>query len=533
MGQSTDQFTRHRRQRWLFGLVVLLGVVLRFTNLLHKPVWIDEAFSLFHLSGFTQAIASQHLVTGAVIQTPELLSYQAPHAATNLLMMLRNIGDTAPELPPLYFALLYGWSQLFGDGLVALRALSALFSLAALPAMYWLCRELFGRSHAAWYGVALMAISPFHLLVAQEIRPYSLWTLLLLVTTAFLVRAQRSSRWSDWLGFSLGLTAAFYTHVLTLLPAVAYGLATLLQVRGNRERLRQFGGAILVSALGFLPWLWYGFLRPIARPTPHVLAHTSRFGILQGIAQSVTRFFADFNLGMESPHWALALYALLILGVFVLIVKSFLSLWRRESWEVRSLLLSLAIVPILGLVGSDAMVNTSRTLFTRYYLPSMIAIEATIGYGLAARRSRPTPQITPPQITPPQTILCLWPRRWWILLLVGTLSCTWFVLSPNWWHKTRTVADACIQSRTAPTAEQPQATIVTDEFFMRSLGLVHQLDPTVQFRFYPIASQQAPTIDQPASYLYMPSQAFAQALGQRYDLKPVCAPELWSITPKS
>jgi uncharacterized membrane protein len=502
-------------QRWQFGLIVLIGIVLRFCNLLHKPVWIDEAFSLFHISGFTQAIASQHLVTGAAIQTHELLRYQAPHDTTNLMMTLRNIGDTAPELPPLYFALLYGWIQLFGSALETLRVLSGLFSVAALPAMYWLCLALFGRPIVGWYAMALMAVSPFHLLMAQEIRPYSLWTVLLILTTTLLVKAQRSGRWADWLAFSLGLTASFYTHVLTILPGLTYALASLLQVRGNvlHPKFRSFIGAIVGSAIGFLPWMWYGFVRSVERPEPYAVPHTSRLGIIQGVAQSLTRFFADFNLGVESPRWALAIYALLILGVFGLILKSLIHLWRQGPKDVRWLLLSLAIVPVLCLMFSDAALNTSRTLFTRYYIPSVIAIEVSIAYFIASRQRAPQMAKSSRH----------WQRRWWALLSVGILSCSWFVMSPNWWHKTRTVANTCIQQATKPIAGQPNATIVTDEFFMRSLGLAHQINAAVKFKFYPIGSDRAPAgINQAPSYLYMPSEAFATAMDKRYNLKPVC-----------
>ena len=40
--------------------------------------------------------------------------------------------------------------------------------------MYWLCLELFESSVTAWLAVAIIAISPFQIVYAQEARPYSL-----------------------------------------------------------------------------------------------------------------------------------------------------------------------------------------------------------------------------------------------------------------------------------------------------------------------------------------------------------------------
>ncbi len=62
--------------------------------------------------------------------------------------------------PPLYYLLLHGWMNLFGDGPVAVRSLSLVAALAVVPVAFWAGRSLFG-SRAGWIGAALAATSPY------------------------------------------------------------------------------------------------------------------------------------------------------------------------------------------------------------------------------------------------------------------------------------------------------------------------------------------------------------------------------------
>ncbi|MEG3987264.1 hypothetical protein QUA13_08880 [Microcoleus sp. S28C3] len=42
-----------------------------------------------------------------------------------------------------------------------------------------------------WIAVGLLAVSPLHVLYAQEARPYCLWPALILISCASLLRAMR------------------------------------------------------------------------------------------------------------------------------------------------------------------------------------------------------------------------------------------------------------------------------------------------------------------------------------------------------
>ncbi|NJP21290.1 MAG: phospholipid carrier-dependent glycosyltransferase [Hydrococcus sp. CRU_1_1] len=96
----------------------------------------------------------------------------------------RNLGDTLKIIaedvhPPLYYLMTRFWVQWFGNSVAVIRSLAAIFSILTLPLMYWLCLELFKSPLTGWVATALMPVSPFHVLYAQESRQYSFLTLVI------------------------------------------------------------------------------------------------------------------------------------------------------------------------------------------------------------------------------------------------------------------------------------------------------------------------------------------------------------------
>lgn len=83
----------------------------------------------------------------------------------------------------MYFVMVKQWVQWFGNSITITRSFSALVSLLAFPLIYLLCQELFNSSVIGWIAVSLLAVSPLHILYAQEARSYSLWTVTILLSS--------------------------------------------------------------------------------------------------------------------------------------------------------------------------------------------------------------------------------------------------------------------------------------------------------------------------------------------------------------
>jgi mannosyltransferase len=178
----------------------------------------------------------------------------------------RPLGDIPDALrldgsPPLYYLLLHLWMRAAGTSEEAVRALSVLFGLLAVPVAWWAARALFG-TRSAWMAAVLAATSPFLTQFSQEARMYALTALLSLVASAAFARAfafdEDRRPWA--IGFAVTLAAMLYTHNWALFFGAACGAAWLFLVARapapeRRDLLMNgafgFGGALLL----YLPWV--------------------------------------------------------------------------------------------------------------------------------------------------------------------------------------------------------------------------------------------------------------------------------------
>ncbi len=217
---------RWAREHWLLP-VILLAAAVRFYDLTAAAVWGDEGSSLllarYSLSGIWH------------------------HAAFDVH-------------PPLYFMLLHGWIELFGDGIFAIRCLSALAGVAAVGLGIWLVDRLATRRAAMFAGV-LLALLPTAVRYSQEVRMYSLLGLLLIAATLALVYwIRRPQRHRYLVFYALLMGAAFYTHYFAVLAALCHWiyLGVIRVQRGYRFRHIQRPGwwlANLAIFVLYLPWL--------------------------------------------------------------------------------------------------------------------------------------------------------------------------------------------------------------------------------------------------------------------------------------
>jgi hypothetical protein len=78
--------------------------------------------------------------------------------------------------PPLYYIMLHYWMLAFGEGEVAVRALSGIISVATLPFL-WMAGKRTGGRPTAWAALLLGASSPWAVYYGTDTRMYSLMAL--------------------------------------------------------------------------------------------------------------------------------------------------------------------------------------------------------------------------------------------------------------------------------------------------------------------------------------------------------------------
>ncbi len=186
--------------------------------------WYDETFTSLRISGYTETEVVQQLFNGDEINVKDLQKYQRFNSEKGVTDTVKGLALEEAQLPPFYFVIARYWVQCFGSSVAAIRSLSAVISLLVFPCLYWLCLELFGTPLIGWMAVALVGVSPFHVLYAQEARMYSLWTVTILLSSASLLRAIRVKTRLGWGIYALTLTLAFYSYLYSVLIAIGHGI---------------------------------------------------------------------------------------------------------------------------------------------------------------------------------------------------------------------------------------------------------------------------------------------------------------------
>lgn len=203
---------------------------MRFLHLGRQSIWLDEAFSLYY-------------------------ARQSPvHVITRVLR--------SDNHPPLYYLLLHVWTDVFGTSALAGRSLSAVFSAAVIPVVYAL-GKLLVDSRTGLVAALLVALAPFQIAEAREMRNYSLLALLAATSYYFFFRLQLGKGGRGSAAAYVVFTAAMlYTHIFGVFVLAAQALYVVceLLVRAARRQpwVDEFRRWLLLQGLAFLlflPWI--------------------------------------------------------------------------------------------------------------------------------------------------------------------------------------------------------------------------------------------------------------------------------------
>jgi uncharacterized membrane protein len=373
---------------YLAIILVLLGILFRFNNLDLKVYWRDEALTSMQVAGYSQAEFFKDAFNSQITVPAELQRYQQMSHDRNLFDTIKVLGEETPEHPPLYFMLLHIWVFFFGGSVIAYRSFSALISLLILPAIYWLCLELFNSRRVGYFGVIIAAVSPFFVAYAQEAREYSLWTVAILISSQALLRAMRLNTQKSWGIYAIALIFSFYTYLFSIFVLVAHGAYVFIISKFRFDKT--FISYILASAIGllaFLPWIitfithWSAFRRSMSWSFE---SHRSLFELVRSWSTLPRFLLFDIDLprlGFFSTYyfWALATSIFAIYAIYFVICNS-----RKETWLF---ILILSVIPFLFLALPDLTIGGSRSTNARYLTPSFLGIELSFAYLFSSKTS--------------------------------------------------------------------------------------------------------------------------------------------------
>lgn len=479
------------RRRLIVGLLIsgllLFGTYVRCADAGQKVYTVDEVRGLLRASGVTSKGFVASVYTGEPVVNRDLQKYQTASVDKPLGDALSAFANN-PEHPPLYYLMMRFSLQLFQQA-AASRWLAIGFSLLLLPAIYWLCAELFApaaiRPAVVGHSVlALVAVSPFQVLLAQEARQYTVWALLAVVSSAFLLRSLKGSQNSNggfsWVGYGVTATLGMYSHLFFTWVLVSHGLYVLLteKLRLSQKLLRYLVVSVGISA-AFFPWVWVVATRmeTIAKTTKWASTYSDTLA-----SRSVT-WLHNLGIGFIDFGWRVRVDNPVSYLILALVAYSTYQLCRHTPRRVWLFVLLLMGVSSMAQVLPDVLHGGRRSLLPRYSLTAYLGIELAVGYAIA--QVFDAQYLAHLNTLDPATIASRWQsfsrplkRVLSIALILGGMLSSGLITQSLGWGK----GSSAFTTQASPIINQvSQPLVLSDVDHTYALSLVHQVSPDTRF----------------------------------------------------
>lgn len=376
--------------------LLLLAALPRIALLERHGLWPDEVFSLALATGHSLEhpaaearrelgdwVEPQRPVTSSALH--RFLEHERPPAGPPRVLRAVFLSDTSP---PLYYLLLSFWTRALGTSDAALRGFSVFWSLAALPLLWALARDVGGRP-AALCACVLYALAPVSLYYSTEGRMYSLaWFLAVLLAWTTLRLARQGGRLGLLALWVLTGAAGMLTHYFFAFVLGGCLLWILLwpgELRRSRLRSQLIGAAAL-TGLAVLPWM--------VRVPDSLSRWRISAGWLDGLPPWPWNVLSPMKVAWSyfsgRGHWGNPPWTEWpSLGAFALLAAAFLVLRDRSrpiDAKRAGLFLFWAAAACLGPLVFDFVFETHTGTVLRYGLAGMPAALLLAGIALGALR---------------------------------------------------------------------------------------------------------------------------------------------------
>lgn len=360
-------------EQYVIWVILLLAAVIRFTGLVRRDFWYDEAF------------------TGVAIK----------ENFSDMIQMIIN-----DVHPPLYYILLKFFASFFSYSVFGIRLFSAIFGVLSVWALYILAKELF-NAKVARYAALLAAISPFAIQYSQEARMYSMLVFFILVAVYFFAKGLRTNQLKYYLlwGFFTGIS--MLTHYMGIIFSslywavfVTWGIyeknknisvanlkwekikEILKKIVPSKQLLAGYGMAFLV----FLPWLKIFFHHFLAKGTNLSWVKVASLG---DIIITIQMFLfgtplGEMSSGMPQPNELHGIAHISIrMAIAMLLITGVIYLFRREDKKrvISVLLFSIGFMFIIYLLSIT--LSEQQYFVARYLLPGAFFVFIFIGLWLS------------------------------------------------------------------------------------------------------------------------------------------------------
>jgi len=326
--QNGSNIKKNLSSHIILGLILFLGIALRFYDLGAESYWIDEMSTVVE----GQQSIQQLLSSGRLDQ------------------------------PPAYYIPFHFWVQFFGTSEVGTRTFSVLIGVSSIIVIYILGRELFGDA-IGLLSAFFMAISEYQINYSQVARFYGFFELAALFSFLFFVLALRNKKYVYFVLYGVTSLIMVYSHTHGLFILAAQNLYIFMQIKKFRNLITTWLICQVLIVLAFIPYFYpLLFSEGSLEKTVQSNVGSSLPSIVEPF-RSVYHFILparrERSSGIILANYALA-GALFIVGIWIHAIKlgkneiiaagkkAVFSLWGGQEVKSKILLLSCWLIcPIL------------------------------------------------------------------------------------------------------------------------------------------------------------------------------------------
>jgi len=226
--------------RYSIWVIILLAMATRFTGLMKRDFWYDEAF------------------TGVAVKE---------NFHDMIFMIINDVH------PPLYYLTLKVFASFFNYSVYGIRLFSAIFGVLSVWMLYILAKELFNVK-VARYAALVATISPFAVQYSQEARMYAMLVFFILTAAYFFAKGLRTGNIAHYVFWGLFTGLSMLTHYMGIIFSSLYYIVFVVwgMVAANestvslwREKTKKIFAEVIpskqllagygVAFFVFLPWL--------------------------------------------------------------------------------------------------------------------------------------------------------------------------------------------------------------------------------------------------------------------------------------
>ncbi|OQY14620.1 MAG: hypothetical protein B6I30_00135 [Desulfobacteraceae bacterium 4572_187] len=310
----SDFSFKYLRPNIAFVFVVSLAALLSLYQLSSKSIWYDEACSIS-------------------------FAHQDPHLLFEHSYLFR----------PLYFVMLKIWIFLWGHGEFSARLLSVFFSIFSIFPLYLIGNRLWDNK-TSFFIVLLYALSPYRVMISQQIQYYSLFVLLGLMSMYWFIQIIYKSRNKPY-GFYMLFSLLFlYTHPYALLLIITQNLYIFWYYRKSFSDKYEWLKTQSVLIVGSIPLMMFSQLDavksqfgsiPIFRQTLIPILHTLEAFSYGGpfIAQGGNSFMIE--------HPLLTSERIITILLFGFVISGLVKIRRKSLYKNTFLIVLWAALPLL------------------------------------------------------------------------------------------------------------------------------------------------------------------------------------------